>query len=553
MIWDRLGVLTDEVSPNLDTALDWVVQQGLKHVEIRTLDGINVMDLEDAAIVLIRSAIEERGLFVSALASPVFKCTLDSDHPVTIGDTFGQQEESVEAHFGKLVRAIEIAKGLGTPYIRIFSFWRERIPLLLEEEIVGYLKRAAAIAEQEEIILLLENEPACNGGFAAEIGRMITLTSSPALKALWDPGNEAYGGKSAYPEGYSHISSVLGHVHLKDAIIGEDGIPHCVPIGSGTVHFADQIAALEREGYQGLYTIETHYIPPGGTAADGTLQSLEGLRQVLESFQVMNRVRDTFAEQQLTVHRYSNRLEMGRAVAADVAETIRRQLQHKERLTIVFASAPSQNEFLEALVERADIEWERLVCFHLDEYVGLPADAPQSFSRYLQDKLFTKRPPQQFHRINGLNEPETECIRYGKLLETYGIDIACIGIGENGHLAFNDPHVADFHDLYPVKLVSLDETSRKQQVNDGCFTQLNQVPVQAITLTIPVILSAAAIFCTVPGARKSSAVGKTLLGPVTTLCPSSILRTARSCQMYLDMESASELVTPGQRFGSRIL
>ncbi|TJY40740.1 glucosamine-6-phosphate deaminase [Cohnella pontilimi] len=244
----------------------------------------------------------------------------------------------------------------------------------------------------------------------------------------------------------------------------------------------------------------------------------------------------------LTVLSYPTRREMGDAVAADVKAQLKKLLQEKETVTLVLASAPSQNDFLDSLRSQSDdIPWDRIVCFHLDEYVGLPQNAPQSFSTYLQNRIFSVHTPKLFHRINGLNDADRECLRYSELLAAQPIDIACIGIGENGHIAFNDPHVADFQDPFLVKKVELDETSRVQQVNDGCFDKLEQVPTTAITLTIPAILSASAIFCTVPGDRKKKAVKDTVHGPISVECPASILRNARECRMYLDEESASLL------------
>ncbi len=155
-----------------------------------------------------------------------------------------------------------------------------------EADIVAHLKAAAAIAEREDVTLLLENEPSCNGGYAEEVGRFVRGVASEAVKVLWDPGNEAYGGKPAFPDGYEQIRDVLGHVHLKDARVEPDGTPRCVPIGDGRVPFAAHISALERDGYRGLYTIETHYIPEGGTAAEGTRLTLSGLRRALSQGEV---------------------------------------------------------------------------------------------------------------------------------------------------------------------------------------------------------------------------------------------------------------------------
>ncbi|MBO9609545.1 MAG: sugar phosphate isomerase/epimerase [Paenibacillaceae bacterium] len=278
---ERLGIITDEVSPVLDDALTWIRERNLHHVEIRMVDGRNVIALTDDEAREVRRRVEAHGLYVAAIASPVFKCPLDPNRAVAGGDTFGQSaDEDVARHFELLERAIEIARLLGTTRIRIFSFWREEQPEQYEAEIAAHLKRAADIAQERGCLLLLENEPSCNGGHAAEVGRLAERVDSAALRVLWDPGNEAYTGRTAFPDGYEAVKRVLAHVHLKDAIHGPDGAK-CVPIGEGTVDFPGQLAALERNGYDGLYSIETHYVPPGGTTADGSAQSLLGLRRLL--------------------------------------------------------------------------------------------------------------------------------------------------------------------------------------------------------------------------------------------------------------------------------
>jgi sugar phosphate isomerase/epimerase len=219
---------------------------------------------------------------VSAVASPLFKCALDPTRPVASGDTFGQAEEGVEAHFQKLDRVIAVSKVLGAPRIRIFSFWREVEPGRYTGEIVAHLKRAAGVAERAGVQLLVENEPSCNGGFAAEVAEIVRGVGSPAVRGLWDPGNEAYGGREAFPAGYGHMKDVLAHVHLKDAYIGHDGTPRCVPLGSGTVPWIKHFRALEADGYKGLFTIETHYVPEGGTKKTGSKMTLDALRTLLQ-------------------------------------------------------------------------------------------------------------------------------------------------------------------------------------------------------------------------------------------------------------------------------
>lgn len=249
----------------------------------------------------------------------------------------------------------------------------------------------------------------------------------------------------------------------------------------------------------------------------------------------------------LTVEVHESREELGKAAAAFTASLIRKLLAENQEISMVFAAAPSQNEFLTALAEMPNVEWNRIRAFHLDEYLGLPSEAPQRFSRYLQKHIFGRVPFMEVHYIDPGREeaPEGICARYRRLLDRYPLDIACIGIGENGHIAFNDPPVADFQDPCKVKVVRLDEACRKQQVNDGCFSTLGQVPTHAITLTIPAVMAAQAVVCVVPGERKRKAVYQALRGEISTTCPASILRTHPQARMFLDRESASLLLKEG--------
>jgi len=282
MTLDRLGILTDEVSANFDEALDWCQREGLGHVEVRVINGVNTVELNDAQIAAVRQRVDARGLTISAIASPLYKCALDPARPVMSGDRFGQAEESVEAHHKKLERVIAIAKILGAPRIRIFSFWREQAPEQHRAEIVMHLKRAAAVAERAGVTLLVENEPSCNGGFASEVGEIVRAIASPAVKALWDPGNEAYGGREAYPAGYNSLKDVLTHVHLKDAYYTAEGTSRCVPLGSGVVKWIAQFRALRDDGYPGLFTIETHFTPEGAKKSVGSKMTLDAIRTLAE-------------------------------------------------------------------------------------------------------------------------------------------------------------------------------------------------------------------------------------------------------------------------------
>jgi glucosamine-6-phosphate deaminase len=246
-----------------------------------------------------------------------------------------------------------------------------------------------------------------------------------------------------------------------------------------------------------------------------------------------------FAVKKLQVKLFSNRREMGKAAGQSVAGKMREILRMRETLSMVFASAPSQNEFLEELSRSPDIHWNKVIAFHLDEYIGLPPDAPESFGHFLRVKLFEKVHPGNVYYLNGMaGDLEAECKRYAGLLKDHPLDIACIGIGENGHLAFNDPPFADFQDPLLVKVVELDVISRQQQVRDGCFHNLDEVPRKAITLTIPAILSAAFIYCMVPGPTKAEAVRRTLHDSVSTDCPATILRKHENAILFLDEDSA---------------
>ena len=235
---------------------------------------------------------------------------------------------------------------------------------------------------------------------------------------------------------------------------------------------------------------------------------------------------------------FVTRPEMGIAAAEAAADFLRRSLSEQEIVRAVFAAAPSQNEMLAALVEAEGIDWNRIEAFHMDEYIGLPPAAPQRFAKFLQERLFNRLP---FHAVHLIETDIPEPVeQYERLLKSAPIDLVCLGIGENGHIAFNDPPVADFADPVWVKIVELEETCRQQQVNDGCFAMLDDVPRQAITLTIPALLSGRRLICTVPGPTKRQAVFRTLRDPISTACPATVLRNHAGCTLFLDRESAGD-------------
>ncbi|WP_338421121.1 glucosamine-6-phosphate deaminase [Mesobacillus harenae] len=240
---------------------------------------------------------------------------------------------------------------------------------------------------------------------------------------------------------------------------------------------------------------------------------------------------------QLKLAVFKDRKAMGKAAGIAAAKRIRELLAKQEKVRIVFASAPSQNEFLEQLRKEAGIEWSRITAFHMDEYIGLPKDSPQLFSRYIDEHLFSFVNPGEVHFIDSSNSISDECVRYTKLISQAPIDMVCLGIGENGHIAFNDPPVADFYDPEVIKPVELDEMCRQQQVNDGCFPEINQVPTQALTLTIPALLSGSYLYCIVPGKTKFEAVQSTLYDSISAACPASYLRRHPNCMLFADQDA----------------
>jgi len=234
--------------------------------------------------------------------------------------------------------------------------------------------------------------------------------------------------------------------------------------------------------------------------------------------------------------------EMGGIAAKAIAADLIRLGKEKSEIRVMFAAAPSQNSMFEALGYEAGIPWEKIVAFHMDEYVGISIDRPQSFRLFLKKAVFDRKPFKAVNLIEGDSRDIEATVRdYERKLLERPMDMIVLGIGENGHIAFNDPDVADFNDNHMVKIVELDDVCRQQQVNDGCFSAFDDVPKRAVTVTIPAFRQAGVLHCMVPNSRKAKAVKEALCGPVTERCPASILRTHDNAHLYLDAESASLL------------
>ncbi len=241
-----------------------------------------------------------------------------------------------------------------------------------------------------------------------------------------------------------------------------------------------------------------------------------------------------FVKDRLKVNVFNEEPEMGRAAAFFTAKCLNSAISEKGSANLILATGTSQFSFLESL-KQMDTDWRRITVFHLDEYIGIPETHPASFRRYLRERILDTVSPGKIYLINGDSQNlEKEMAGYQSLLKRNPVDIACIGIGENGHIAFNDPPVADFNDPLWVKAVELDHACRMQQLGEGWFPSLDKVPLKAVTLTITAIMNCKVISCTVPGQRKAEAVHNTLNSKVDESCPATILRRHPDASLFLD-------------------
>jgi glucosamine-6-phosphate deaminase len=244
----------------------------------------------------------------------------------------------------------------------------------------------------------------------------------------------------------------------------------------------------------------------------------------------------------LSVHIGDDIDAMARDAAVEAAAALRYAVAARGEANVMLATGNSQLVFLVELLRMPDVGWDRVRAFHMDEYVGLPASHSASFQRYMRERVAANLPVMEFHYLAGdAPDPSAEAARYEALLRAHPLDLCCAGIGENGHLAFNDPPVADFDDPHDVKVVALDDASRRQQVGEGHFATLDDVPTHAITVTIPALLRAHRVLVIVPEARKARPVREALYGPITTACPASILRRQPNAMLFLDLESSALL------------
>ena len=276
----ELSVITDEISMDFEHALDVMLEYDVKAAELRSLWDVNVVDLPDDQLARAKSALKSRGISVSCIASPFFKCDLDGSETGATGRTHQATERGYDQQMNLLDRCIYLARLFDTRFIRVFSFWKKgELTENIEKEIVRAFELPVAKAEKAEVILLLENEHACYLGTGEETARVLRAANSPTLRAAWDPGNALCAGEVPYPTGYEAIKEFTVHVHLKDAVMsGKEAT--FVRMGDGDVDYMGQFRALKADGYAGLLSLETHY-RPDGNAEEGSRQCLANLRKML--------------------------------------------------------------------------------------------------------------------------------------------------------------------------------------------------------------------------------------------------------------------------------
>jgi glucosamine-6-phosphate deaminase len=444
-------------------------------------------------------------------------------------------------------RSLELAARLGAPGIRVFG---DRVQEGQDKEttaalVADALQQLGEVAGPLGVEVWLES----HGDFARARDTLGILerVSSPAVGVVWDPANAFELGETP-AEGHAILGARARHVHVKDLVrpaVGAASATAWVPALPGRGVFGPErvLSTLRAAGYDRWISFEWEKrwhpsiegpevaLPHFITWAAAVMRESGGDAPPLDAPRRLARGR-------LDVRVHRDRESMGRDAASQVGAHLRDAVERHGRAAAIFASAPSQGEMLAALRADPGIPWPRITAFHLDEYVGVPETHPASFRRFLRDRLFDHVPVQAFHGLDGQADPAAECARYAALLREHAPSLAILGVGENGHLAFIDPPECDFADPLDVRVVTLDEACRRQQVNDGGFARLDDVPRTALSLTIPFLMRVPEAVAVVPGPAKRAAIRAALDGPLTPACPASILRRHPRATLFLDEASA---------------
>src|SRR5262245_3781297 len=442
-------------------------------------------------------------------------------------------------------RSLDLAARLGARGIRVFG---DRVqPGADRETTCGWIAESLAMLQEHADSRGVEVWIETHGDFARaqDTLELLLRAGLSGPSTVWDPANAFECGEQ--PEhGISVLRGRIGHVHVKDVARAVAAAVRPKLPGQGDFRPDRVLSLLQAEGYDRFVSFEwekkwhPEIEEPEVAVPHFIRWAAAQMRPAHDdpatsSVHVLERGR-------LRVEVHPDRSAMGRAAAAVVAFELRKLVARHGHAAAIFASAPSQNEFLEVLRSDAALPWGQITAFHLDEYGGLGPDHPASVCRFLQERLFDHVPVRAFHGLEGrATDVVAECRRYAALLQGAGPGLVVLGVGENGHLAFIDPPVCDFGERADVRVVELDEVCRQQQVHDGAFGRVADVPRTALSLTVPYIMRVPRAVAIVPGPKKRAAIAAALDGPVTTACPASILRRHPDATLFLDEHSAASL------------
>ena len=518
---------------SLSRVIDVAGRLGYDGVELRFLENDDALwarpELQGSGLRDTRARLRDTGLLVPCVDSRSF-----FHHP----DPAVRRAAVDEAE-----RVVEVAAALGARGIRVFG---DRVQpgadldstRAFVVDAMGELRDRSRPAGVE---IWLET----HGDFApgASTRRVLDLVGE-GTGAIWDPAN-AFSEFGEDPEdGARALGSAIRHVHLKDVREPSPRTFPWTPVLPGEGEFPGErvLTLLRSAGYDDWVSFEweKRWHPEIAEPEVALPHFLSWAAARLRDPAPPSTAPRSLVRGRLAVEIHPGRPEVGRAAARVVADHVRRLVARDGKASVVFASAPSQNEFLAGLRTDPTIPWPRVTAFHLDEFVGVDADHPASFRRFLQERLFDHVKVEAFHGLDGqARDLAAECARYTALLKDHPPGLAILGIGENGHLAFIDPPVCDFGDPATVRVVELDEICRNQQVHDGSFQTLDAVPRSALSLTIPFLLTVPTAVAIVPGPAKRAAIAAALDGPVTCACPASILRRHPAATLFLDFDSAA--------------
>jgi len=523
---------------SLAQVIDAAGRLGYDGIELRFLEGDDALwarpELMPSGLPETRARLADAGLRVACVDSRSF-----FHHP---------DPAARKAALGEAERIVEVAAALGAPGIRVFGD-RVQPGADLDSTRSWVAESLAALRDAawpSWVEVWLETHGDFATGQAAR--EVVEQAGGEGLGVIWDPAN-AYSEFGEKPEdGRKALGALVRHVHLKDE---RRPTPPAKPLpwtpvlpGRGEFPASRVLEVLEAEGYDRFVSFEWEKRwHPEIDEPEVALPHFTGwvADQVRLDAKVSS-AKPSLRRGRLAVEIHADRPAVGRAAAQLVSTHIRRLIERDGRASVIFASAPSQNEFLAELRKDRAIDWTKVTAFHLDEYVGIPVTHPASFRRFLDDRLFDRLSVAAFHGLDGeAVDLAGECARYTALLREQPPGLAILGIGENGHLAFIDPPLCDFGDPATVRLVELDEPCRAQQVSDGGFPRIADVPRVALSLTIPYLLSVPAAVAIVPGPAKRAAITAALGGPVTRKCPASILRRHPQATLFLDEASAGGL------------